>query len=90
MQAMGGNWDLGSKSVLAIVVTALALVPCIIMGLAAVQMFVIHGEGTPIPLDRTKYLVRSGIYAYICNPMQCATALSWIMAHTSQLFRLSY
>jgi protein-S-isoprenylcysteine O-methyltransferase Ste14 len=79
MQAMGGSWDLEGKSVAALVITLLALMPCIIMGLAGVQMFVIHGEGTPIPLDKTKHLVRSGIYGYICNPMQCATALSWII-----------
>jgi len=49
------------------------------MGLSAVQMFVVHGEGTPIPLDNTKRLVRTGIYAYLVNPMQLCSALAWVV-----------
>ena len=48
------------------------------MGLSAVQMFVVHGEGTPIPLDNTQRLVRTGIYAYLVNPMQLCSAAAWI------------
>lgn len=79
MQAMGGNWDFGEKSLISIIVTCLCLAPCMIIGLSAVHMFVVHGEGTPIPLDRTKHLVRSGLYAYIKNPMQLCTAVSWLI-----------
>jgi hypothetical protein len=49
------------------------------MGLAAVYMFTVHGGGTPIPLDGTKRLVTSGVYAYITNPMQLCSALSWVI-----------
>jgi hypothetical protein len=42
-------------------------------------MFVLHGCGTPIPLDPTQRLVRAGIFAYIRNPMQLCTALVWII-----------
>ncbi|MEJ2755444.1 MAG: methyltransferase [Gammaproteobacteria bacterium] len=79
MQTMGGEWAFLSKSLLSYIATALLLTPCVVMGLAAVHMFVVHGEGTPIPLDKTKHLVRSGIYAYITNPMQLCSALSWII-----------
>lgn len=79
MHVMGGVWSIGSKHETLILLALIAFMPCVIMGLSAVQMFVLHGEGTPIPLDRTKYLVRSGLYGYLCNPMQCATAVSWIV-----------
>lgn len=79
MQAMGGQWDLQNKSLASYMITFILLTPCVVMGLTAVHMFVVHGEGTPIPLDKTKYLVRSGIYAYITNPMQLCSALSWII-----------
>ncbi len=79
MKAMGGGWNIDKASWIGLSFSALMLVPCITMGLSATQMFVIHGEGTPIPLDKTKHLVRSGLYGYIRNPMQCATALSWIV-----------
>ena len=79
MQAMGGEWDFQSKSLVSYIITLLMLLPCVVMGLTAVHMFVVHGEGTPIPLDKTKHLVRSGIYAYIINPMQLCSALSWII-----------
>ncbi len=79
MQAMGGAWDFQGKSLANYVITLLLLSPCVVMGLTAVHMFVIHGEGTPIPFDKTKHLVNSGIYAYITNPMQLCSALSWII-----------
>ncbi|MEM7531972.1 MAG: methyltransferase [Chloroflexota bacterium] len=50
------------------------LLPAII-GLSAVQEFVVRGQGTPIPFDPPKRLVTSGLYAYIANPMQLGTAL---------------
>jgi len=79
MQAMGGEWDFQSKSVFNYTITALLLTPCVVLGLTAVHMFVVHGEGTPIPFDNTKHLVRSGIYSYVTNPMQLCSALSWIV-----------
>lgn len=82
MYVMGGLWADAFSSHVRVFLTAIALVPCVVMGLTSVQMFVIHGEGTPIPLDKTKHLVRSGLYSYLSNPMQCATALSWIVLGT--------
>ncbi len=79
MQAMGGSWNLQQKSTISIILTTLCLLPCTVMGLSAVHMFVVHGEGTPIPLDKTKHLVRTGLYSYITNPMQLCTAVSWII-----------
>jgi len=79
MKAMGGNWGLDSLSMVKVLMGLPFLMMAFIMGLSAVQMFVIHGEGTPIPLDNTKRLVRTGIYAYITNPMQLCSALSWVI-----------
>ncbi len=42
-------------------------------------MLATQGLGTAIPLDPTKHLVRTGIYAYVANPMQLSAALSWIV-----------
>ncbi|WP_413662110.1 methyltransferase family protein [Microbulbifer sp. CNSA002] len=79
MHTMGGSWAPDQWSIVKIVAITLCLLPCIIMGLSAVHMFVIYGEGTPIPLDRTKHLVTSGLYSYITNPMQLCTATFWIV-----------
>lgn len=79
MKAMGGSWAFADKSIFNLVVVVVFLTPCMIMGLSAVHMFVVHGEGTPIPLDRTKHLVTIGLYSYITNPMQLCTALSWVI-----------
>jgi protein-S-isoprenylcysteine O-methyltransferase Ste14 len=79
MHAMGGSWDLQEKPLWSFVVTAAALAPFIIIGLHAVQMFAVHGEGTPIPLDSTKRLVASGLYAYVRNSMQLCSAASFII-----------
>lgn len=46
-----------------------------IVGISAVQEFAERGGGTPFPYDPPKRLVRSGIYAYVRNPMQLATSL---------------
>lgn len=78
MKAMGGSWALDTLSPLKLVIGLPFLAASFVMGLSAVQMFVVHGEGTPIPLDNTKRLVRTGIYAYITNPMQLCSALSWV------------
>lgn len=46
-----------------------------ILGITAVQEFAERGGGTPFPYDPPKKLVRSGIYAYVRNPMQVSTTL---------------
>ncbi|OYU74619.1 MAG: hypothetical protein CFE32_17165, partial [Alphaproteobacteria bacterium PA3] len=51
----------------------------LVIGLSAVQLFVVHGGCTPIPLDNTKRIVRTGLYAYFTNPMQSSTAATWIL-----------
>lgn len=48
-------------------------------GLSAVQEFAVVGQGTPLPFDPPRQLVRSGIYRYIANPMQSSTALLLIL-----------
>ena len=48
-------------------------------GLSAVQEFAVVGQGTPLPFDPPRQLVRSGIYRYIANPMQSSTALLLIV-----------
>jgi protein-S-isoprenylcysteine O-methyltransferase Ste14 len=39
-------------------------------GLLAVKELVIKGRGTPFPYDKTQFLVTTGVYAYIRNPIQ--------------------
>ncbi|HKO55350.1 MAG TPA: isoprenylcysteine carboxylmethyltransferase family protein, partial [Thermoanaerobaculia bacterium] len=56
-----------------------AAIVAAIIGLTAVQEFVERGGGTPFPFDPPKRLVRSGVYAYVRNPMQLATALLFLM-----------
>jgi hypothetical protein len=46
-----------------------------VLGLTAVQEFVTRGGGTPVPFDPPSRLVRSGVYAYVANPMQLAAAV---------------
>ena len=80
MHAMGGSWEpLLHRSTPALTLAAVAVGACFVVGLTAVQVFAVHGGGTPIPLDPTKRLVRTGIYAYLRNPMQSSTALAWII-----------
>jgi len=79
MTAMGGSWGLSELSLWRLAIGLPILGVCFVMGLTAVQMFVVHGGGTPIPLDPTERLVRTGIYAYLVNPMQLCSALTWIV-----------
>jgi protein-S-isoprenylcysteine O-methyltransferase Ste14 len=46
-----------------------------LIGLSAVQEFMERGGGTPFPYDAPKRFVRSGIYAYVRNPMQLSASL---------------
>lgn len=79
MQAMGGAWQFAERSVWSFWLTAAALAPLMIIGLNGAHMFAVHGHGTPIPLDGTTSFVRSGLYAYVRNPMQLCSALSWVV-----------
>ena len=80
MQAMGGGWEpLLHRSAPVLMAAAVVVMGACIIGLTAAQMFAVHGGGTPIPLDPTRRLVRTGIYAYLRNPMQASTGLGWIM-----------
>jgi protein-S-isoprenylcysteine O-methyltransferase Ste14 len=54
---------------------AIAFFLAALPGLSAVQEFAVVGQGTPLPFDPPRQLVRSGIYRYIANPMQSSTAL---------------
>jgi len=78
MQAMGGGWDrLAECSKPGLALSGSALLFVAVLGWSGVQMFCLYGDGTPIPLDPTKRLVHTGIYAYIANPMQLSTALGF-------------
>src|SRR5207237_4045736 len=46
-----------------------------VMGVSAVQEFAVRGRGTPIPLDRPKGLVTTGMYAYVADPMEISCTL---------------
>ncbi len=46
-----------------------------IIGLSAVQEFVIRGGGTPVPYDPPRRIVTTGLYAYVRNPMQLSAVL---------------
>lgn len=79
MHAMGGNWALETRGVWSFVLMVpLAALTCLI-GLSAAQMLTLQGGGTAIPLDPTKRLVRTGVYAYVSNPMQLSAAATWIV-----------
>ncbi len=79
MTAMGGSWNLSDIPIWKLAAGLPVLGVCFLLGVTAVQMFVVHGDGTPIPLDNTKRLVRTGIYAYLVNPMQLCSAAAWIV-----------
>ncbi|WP_420415178.1 methyltransferase family protein [Roseibium sp.] len=79
MHAMGGEWGLLERPIWSTVLAAVLLGFASVIGLSANQMLCLQGGGTPIPLDPTKCLVRSGIYAYVSNPMQLSAALCWII-----------
>jgi protein-S-isoprenylcysteine O-methyltransferase Ste14 len=79
MQAMGGSWNLFDKPTWAICVTVGLLAMTSLIGVAANQTLCLQGSGTPIPLDPTKRLVTTGIYAYLSNPMQLSAALGCVV-----------
>ena len=79
MAAMGGFWALADHSLLDWLGLTGGLLVSFVIGLAGVQMLAVQGLGTAIPLDPTQRLVRTGIYAYVRNPMQLSAALSWVV-----------
>ena len=79
LHATGGAWGLGGLALWRIAAGAALCLPLVVLGLSAVQMFAIHGQGTAIPLDPTRRLVGAGVFAYLTNPMQACTAATWIV-----------
>ena len=79
MQAMGGTWDLTGRPTWAFGLTLGLLAITSLIGVSANQTLCLQGQGTPIPLDPTKRLVTTGIYAYLSNPMQLSAALGWLV-----------
>jgi len=79
MLAMGGTWDIFAKPVWMICLVMFALSVSSLIGLSANQTLCLQGGGTPIPLDPTKRLVTTGLYAYVSNPMQLSAALGWVI-----------
>jgi protein-S-isoprenylcysteine O-methyltransferase Ste14 len=59
--------------ILSLIVQVLA-VPAL-FGMSAVQEFVTRGGGTPVPYDPPLRLVRTGVYAYVANPMQLSAVV---------------
>jgi len=58
-----------------------------ILGLTAVQEFAQRGGGTPFPYDPPTKLVRSGIYAYIRNPMQLSASVLFVLLAVATMNR---
>lgn len=79
LHCTGGRWGLETLAAWRLIAGAMLCLPFIVMGLTAVQMFAVHGEGTAIPLDPTKRLVGAGVFAYMTNPMQACTAAIWVI-----------
>jgi len=82
LHCTGGQWGLDTIAPWRLIAGVLLCLPLIVMGLTAVQMFAVHGQGTAIPLDPTKRLVGAGIFAYLTNPMQACTAAIWLVMGT--------
>ena len=56
-------------------IIAQVLAAPMLIGVAAVHEFVTRGGGTPVPFDPPRWLVTSGLYAYVRNPMQISGVL---------------
>lgn len=79
MTAMGGSWDIFTRPSWAICLTLVLLSVASLIGVSANQTLCLQGQGTPIPLDPTRRLATTGIYAYVSNPMQLSAALSCVI-----------
>lgn len=51
LHCTGGQWGLDTIAPWRLIAGVLLCLPLIVMGLTAVQMFAVHGQGTAIPLD---------------------------------------
>jgi protein-S-isoprenylcysteine O-methyltransferase Ste14 len=70
-----GDWDITALPAIGRQVLLQLAIIAAIVGLSAVQEFAERGSGTPFPYDPPKTLVRSGIYAYVRNPMQLSASV---------------
>ena len=76
LEVTTGSWDAFYENSLRYggLPLQLALIPGL-MGVSALQEFVMRGRGTPLPFDAPRRLVVSGPYAYVANPMQLSLTL---------------
>jgi len=56
----------------------------IVIGISAAREFIKQGKGTPVPFDPPQKMVRTGLYAYVSNPMQLSTvggmlSYAWVL-----------
>jgi hypothetical protein len=77
VHAMDETFTLASRPLWLVAACAIVIGPFFIIGLSAVQLFVVHGEGTPVPLDPTKRLVRNGIFSYVTAWVFVAGMVRW-------------
>jgi protein-S-isoprenylcysteine O-methyltransferase Ste14 len=79
VHAMHERIDLQARSCWLVGICVTLVGVFFVMGLSAVQLFVVHGKGTPVPLDPTERLVRVGLFSYLINPMQLCSAATWVL-----------
>ena len=79
-ERVGGSWSvlLNRTTFWNSVLLQLLAFPAIV-GLSAVQEFVVRGGGTPIPYDPPQRLVTTGPYSYVSNPMQLSAAVALVL-----------
>ncbi len=77
---LGSGYQLNtfSLSVFSMAIWAQIIFAISLPSLIAVVDLVEKGQGTPFPYDETKTLVRSGVYAYIRNPIQWSLTLLFV------------
>jgi protein-S-isoprenylcysteine O-methyltransferase Ste14 len=80
------DWTVAASPILCQILLQCAIVTSI-LGISAVQEFAERGGGTPFPYDPPKRLVRSGIYAYVRNPMQMATSILFALMAAALMSR---
>jgi protein-S-isoprenylcysteine O-methyltransferase Ste14 len=79
LQASHSGWNLESLPIVWRHVLLQCAIVAAIVGVSAVQEFAERGGGTPFPYDPPRTLVRSGVYAYVRNPMQLSTSLLFVL-----------